>query len=405
MSETQKPDPDTVHLPVLGQSGGSGSDWKPRMDRLNPNCVFVQRAGAPIYDSCTYCDKELRDCMRFRGQWLTGAAIAIIVMMVLIPMGDVAKYVVGGSLVALLGVYFRYVSQQSHNSIVNAYRIKEQRSRLASSERMAALGQISAVVMHEINNPLTYVQANVETLSESLSDIAKVSASEVPKEEREEIIQEMGEMLEDMRSGVQKVRMIAGDLRTVSRRGEDEKIFNLEASVRAALRVAGARVQEEAKIQLHGPGGELEIWGREDRLQQVVLNLVVNAAQACAEHQDANGDYMPAVTIRLRHDENSNTAVVEVSDNGPGIPVELHSKIFEPFFTTKSSEEGTGLGLSICRQIVEEFGGELVLNSSSSEGTVFEVRLPLGQDAIESAVSKNSMRSSQSMRSPSRPHV
>jgi signal transduction histidine kinase len=391
MSDSGTAKPDVIHLPVLGQASESASDWTAPTDRLNPNCVFVQRAGAPIYESCIYCDKELKNCLRFRGQWLTGLAIGIIVMMVLIPMGPGMKYLIATVLVLLLGMYFRYVSQQSHSSIVNAYQIKEQRSRLASSERMAALGQISAVVMHEINNPLTYVQANVETLRESLSDIANVAASERPSEERQEIIQEMGEMLEDMRSGVQKVRMIAGDLRTVSRRGEDEKLFNLEESVRAALRVAGARVQEIVKVQLHGPGVEIAVWGREDRLQQVILNLVVNAAQACAQHLDGSDEYAPAVTIRLRHHEASSTAFVEVSDNGPGIPENLKDKIFEPFFTTKSSGEGTGLGLSICRQIVEEFGGELILVSSAADGTTFEVRLPLGHDAAESGRSMSSM--------------
>lgn len=399
MVETRAAEAGKIRLPVVGQDSHDGVDWEPPIGRLNPNCAFVQRAGAPIYDSCTYCSQELKNCLRFRGQWLTGVSIGIIVMMVLLPVGAVMKYVIAGVLISILGVYFRYVSSQSHRAIVNSYRIKQTQGRLASNERMAALGQISAVVMHEINNPLTYVEANVGTLTESLLEISESSGADASEESRAETVAEMAEMLNDLRSGVQKVRMIASDLRAVSRRGEDEKIFDLETSVRMAIRVAEARVRDGAVITSESPDSPLNVWGREDRLQQVVINLVVNAAQACEGHRTEDGSYIAKVTTGFESDLGSNMAILSIADNGPGIPVELREKVFEPFFTTKPTGEGTGLGLAICRQIVEEFGGELILRSSSSEGTTFEVRLPLGKNDSDSKNSKNSMSSMSSMNS------
>ena len=353
----------------------------PEPGRLNPNCVFVQRAGHPIYESCEFCSLKLRDCMRFRGQWVTGVAIVFAVVLALAPLSKILSVLLGGGLVVLMGVYFAYVSKQSHRSIVNDFRVRAQQKKLASSERLAALGEISAVVMHEINNPLTYVEANASLVQEAIEELReKVEARAESDAGSTAIFEELNEVVDDLTAGVSKVRMIAEDLKAATRTEGDTNVFSAVRAVNEALDMASSRVGDLARIEFVGPAVSARVCVREGRLVQVLSNLIVNGAQACAEAGRPN----PSVTVSLRADEDQRgtpLVIISVQDNGTGVPPELQSRIFEPFFTTKPIGVGTGLGLSICAQMVVEMKGTLSLRETSSMGTLFEVALPASSSA------------------------
>jgi signal transduction histidine kinase len=113
------------------------------------------------------------------------------------------------------------------------------------------------------------------------------------------------------------------------------------------------------------------VWANPARLEQVVLNLLLNAAQAMPDAGIGRNE----IHVRVRSDEDGH-AVLEVSDNGPGIPAAVLTRIFDPFFTTKPSGVGTGLGLSICHGIVSSLGGRITVHSEPGNGATFRVVLP-----------------------------
>lgn len=316
--------------------------------------------------------------MRFRGQWLTGSSIFMVALLILLPLPNVVKYLVGGGLIAMLGGYFRYVSKQSHQAIVNDFRVKEQSRRLARRERMVAMGELSAVVMHEINNPLTYVEANAEMVMDVLSDMKASSTDGEALVADSDMARDLDVMMRDLQLGIRKVRTIADELRTSSRSSGNVTEFSLQACAREAIQVADARVGGLAAIVYRSSEADGQHYrGSDSRLQQVLVNLIVNAAQACAELVAREIHRTPRVEVAIEPAGEGKMVAIVVRDNGPGIPDDVLQRIFEPFFTTKSAEDGTGLGLSICRQWIEdEFGGQLNVRDTSNEGTSFEVLLP-----------------------------
>jgi signal transduction histidine kinase len=164
---------------------------------------------------------------------------------------------------------------------------------------------------------------------------------------------------------------VVGGLRHFSSRPRAEiREVDLRRVAELSLRIAAATVQQRARLERR-----LErvpaVLGSEAFLGQVVLNLLVNAAQALPE--GARGEHRVFLATRTAADGN---AVLEVSDTGPGMDPELVERIFEPFFTTKPPGEGTGLGLAVARQVVESFGGELAVRTRPGHGCTFRVSLP-----------------------------
>lgn len=214
-------------------------------------------------------------------------------------------------------------------------------------EKLAMLSRLSASVAHEMNTPLAFVNANVlAVLEESLSP-------------------DVREMVTDAHQGVQRLIHIVRDLSAVSsgaRATSHESVY-VKDLLQDMARMAHAR----------RPSGTVEVAG-EDRLQvvvdrgrfeQVILNLMNNALDA------AGPDGQVRVQARLVERQ----VVIDVSDNGPGIPVGAKERLFEAFYTSKG-EQGTGLGLYISRSLVEAHGGTLELESSSSDGSTFRLTLP-----------------------------
>jgi len=244
---------------------------------------------------------------------------------------------------------------------------KEMEARLARSERLAALGTLLAGIVHELNNPLAYTLLGVD---QALAQLERIPFS--PEAAA------LGELLREVRGGTRRVASIVGQLRSTSQPdGNDRDAIDLRAVIQAALRVAGNEIRHRARVVTE-LGEVPPIRGSAARLEQVFLNLVVNAAQSFAA-SDAAADN--EIRIRLRPGERD-TVTIDVIDNGAGIPPDVLPRIFDPFFTTKAVGVGMGLGLSICHNIVTAHRGTLDVDSAPGRGSRFRVTLPVRQSTV-----------------------
>jgi len=237
---------------------------------------------------------------------------------------------------------------------------KEMEVRLAQSERLAALGTLLAGVAHEINNPLSYTLLGVEG---ALRELHRMAA---PPEQ----IARVRELLESAQQGATRVAGVVGQIRASEQRGR----VDVRRAIEAALRVTHNEIHHRARLVTELADVPC-VLGNEQRLEQVFLNLLVNAVQALPEGRTDNEI---RVTLRVSA---VGDVIVEVTDNGPGIPEEIKARIFDPFFTTKRVGGGLGLGLSICHGIVAWHGGTIAVNDAVGRGSTFRVVLPAAEDA------------------------
>jgi PAS domain S-box-containing protein len=230
------------------------------------------------------------------------------------------------------------------------------------AERMSTLGILLAGIMHEVRNPLAYVHGNLDLLQSELGDCRKPGWEPGPAQE----------CIVEAQGGVSQILAMVNAVSMSSRtESAGSTAVDVARVVDAAVRLVHHRVMSAAELDVVGARpGELAL-AEEPRLAQVLMNLLVNAAQALQAQR------RPAPRIRVSNFLERGRAVVEVSDNGPGVPASLRDRIFKPFFTTKPIGEGTGLGLSISRQIVASFGGTLELLSPPEGGATFRISLPL----------------------------
>ena len=256
------------------------------------------------------------------------------------------------------------------------------RERLVISERMASAGTLAAGVAHEINNPLAVAMTNLEFVSEALarlrSDARDAGMRRVPIGEWNGL-SELGaldEAVRDTREALARMRDIVKDVKLFSR-PQDDKIEAIDAQrvIESSVRMAWNEIRHRAQIVKSYERMPL-VNANESRLGQVLLNLIVNAAQAMSEgHADRN-----ELRIATRTADDGR-AVLEVSDTGGGISKENLDRIFDPFFTTKGAGVGTGLGLAISERIVHEMDGVIEVESTVGKGTLFRVILPAARDS------------------------
>jgi PAS domain S-box-containing protein len=237
---------------------------------------------------------------------------------------------------------------------------KQMEQRLAQSERLAALGTLLAGIAHEVNNPLSYTLLGIEQGLATLEQLG-APAGDTAK---------LREALESAHHGATRVAAIVGQIRASSRSDTEERgPIQLRGVLEAALRVAQNEIHHRARLVTE-LADVPPLLGSAQRLEQVFLNLLVNAVQALPDGRADN-------EIRVTLDQAaSGEAIVQVADNGPGIPEDVRSRIFDPFFTTKPVGIGLGLGLSICHGIVSAHGGTISVESAPGRGTTFRVALP-----------------------------
>ena len=264
---------------------------------------------------------------------------------------------------------------------------RQLQGQVAQSERLSTMGLLAAGVAHEINNPLTYVLYNIESLAEDLPRVTEAlgrrNQALALAEGREAIdramtaesdalgpaaIEDRVARLQDTLSGTVRIREIARSLSTFAR-VEESTISPVDLH-RAIDHAADMALNEfKYRARLTKDFGRLPaVLGSEGKLAQVFLNLIINASHAIDEgHLEDN-------EIRIRTWTEGDRVFASVTDTGPGVPEALSERIFEPFFTTKG--RGTGLGLAICRKIIQDFGGGIRLASPPGQGASFLIDLP-----------------------------
>ena len=241
---------------------------------------------------------------------------------------------------------------------------KQLEAKLTLSDRMASLGTLAAGVAHEINNPLAAVMLSIELAHKELAG------------GRDANLARASELLASAAEHAVRVQRIVKDLRALARpEAEPPAQIDLAEVIAYAQSVASYQIRHRARVEVHiAPLGP--IYGSRARLEQVILNLLVNAAQAIP---DDGAEHRIAIEVR---EHGPDRFAIEVHDTGVGIAPELRARIFDPFVTTKPVGEGTGLGLSICHTIVASLGGTIDVESEVGAGTTFRLVFPRGSAPI-----------------------
>jgi signal transduction histidine kinase/BarA-like signal transduction histidine kinase len=230
-------------------------------------------------------------------------------------------------------------------------------AQLLQAEKMAALGQTISGVAHELNNPLATILSWAERLQQRPTLDASVRRG-----------------LETIFSESERAAKIVRNLLTFARKRQTTRaMVDVNQIIREtlALRAYEQRVTNISVIDALAAGLP-HVFADGHQVQQVLLNLVINAEQAMLS---ANG--RGVLVVRTWHDADQESVILEINDDGPGIPEELQPKIFDPFFTTKEVGKGTGLGLTVAYAIVQEHGGRIRLESHTDSGASFYVELPV----------------------------
>jgi len=251
-----------------------------------------------------------------------------------------------------IGVLADSFNNMSRKLASDIEQIKKMNEHLLRTDRLAAMGTLSAGVAHEVNNPLASISSLIQMLQKNGSANG-----------------ETAEMLTLISEQIGRISRVTKDLTDFARvRPAARKPVNPNDILDSALRLASfSATSEKIEIQKNYQPGLPSINADSDQLQQVFLNLFLNAFDAMAD-----GGLLAITTKQA-----DGFAVVEISDTGPGIPEADAKRIFDPFFTTKPTGKGTGLGLAVCYGVVTAHGGTIELSTTSPEGSTFIVKLPL----------------------------
>nr|WP_214460618.1 ATP-binding protein [Flavihumibacter fluvii] len=274
----------------------------------------------------------------------------------------------------------KQLEEQKANLEKTLVELKSTQAQLVQSEKMASLGELTAGIAHEIQNPLNFVnnfsEVNTELIDELELEIAKGNledAKAIAKDVRENEIK-------INHHGKRADAIVKGMLQHTRSATTGKEPADLNKLVDEYLRLSyhGFRAKDKsfnAVLNTDFDGSLQNINIIPQEIGRALLNLMSNAFYAVAEKSVKTGNYEPIVTVSTR--QLDGVVQVSVKDNGNGIPDEIVNKIFQPFFTTKPTGQGTGLGLSLCYDIVKAHGGELKVESKEGEGSEFVIQLPV----------------------------
>lgn len=223
---------------------------------------------------------------------------------------------------------------------------------LVMTEKTASIAEVATGVAHEINNPLCSIKNYLSLIkSERLDQNSKTRLKLIENE-------------------INRIVVIVSSLLSFSRSKDIvEANVDIPGVVAEVVMLLNHQlVEKEINIEVSTSGEDISIFGKENKIKQLILNLVVNSIDAVLQ-----GGKISIVITRLTQED---VVEIKIRDNGYGIPQDIQAKIFEPFFSTKVNRKNTGLGLSICRHIVDEHGGLIRFQSDPGRGTVFIVQLP-----------------------------
>jgi PAS domain S-box-containing protein len=269
--------------------------------------------------------------------------------------------------------------------------LKLAQSRMVQTEKLASLGQLVAGVAHEINNPLAFVSNNIAVLERDLTEFVvlvglyrqqhqsagadRLALDTRIREQSEQLdvdycLENLPRIIERTREGLRRIERIVKDLRLFARVDEGEwNHVDLNPGIESSVNMVQGYARKKGVALVTDLGALPPVRCRAARVHQVVVNLMMNAIDACS----TGG----TVTIRTRPDAEGGSVRIEVADTGTGIDPKIRERIFDPFFTTKPVGHGTGLGLSISYGIVQEHEGTIDVQSAPGAGSCFTVRLPV----------------------------
>ena len=277
---------------------------------------------------------------------------------------------------------------------------KELETQLLQAQKLETVGQLAAGVAHEINTPMQYVRDNTQFLQEAFEDYNKIMAvlrrlrkslpedvldaslvkqvdREIEEADIDHLSEDIPQAINQSLEGLQRIITIVSAMKEFSHPGKEEKQgVDMNAVIQNVVTVTRNEWKYVAELHTELDNDLPTILGHRDKLGQVILNLIVNAAHAIAD-EVADGKYDQG-RILVRTLCEGQEIRVHITDNGSGVPESIKEKIFDPFFTTKDVGKGTGQGLSIARSVVvDQHQGSLSVQSSSDQGTEFVIRLPL----------------------------
>jgi len=289
--------------------------------------------------------------------------------------------IVSGLLILGVFLWRAYFSLIKREHITEA-KLDEATKRLMQSEKLASLGEMAAGVAHEINNPVGYVSSNLTTLQKYLTvyeEVLDASASdeaallELKKKVNFTFIRnDLRNLVNETQEGVERVKTIIKDLKDYARTNTSATYLpsDIHVGLKSTLNIANNQIKNRATIRLDL--GDLPLVEcAASQINQVLLNLIVNAAQSIPDEKEG------VINIRTSSDDAS--VFIEVEDNGQGMSDDILQKVFDPFFTTKDPGKGTGLGLSVSQKIIQDHGGLLTASSTVGVGSIFKISLPVTQ--------------------------
>ncbi|MEO6851052.1 MAG: 7TM diverse intracellular signaling domain-containing protein, partial [Mucilaginibacter sp.] len=285
------------------------------------------------------------------------------------------------------------LNESNHELNAALENLKSTQTQLVESEKMASLGQLTAGIAHEINNPINFVTSNINPLKRDIDQmidamgvIENIAMSNaLPEEKLKQIAEykeeldldylttEIAHLIKGINEGANRTAEIVKGLRIFSRLDEDDlKETDINEGLESTLVIANNMLNNKIEvIKQYGDMPKVECYA--GKLNQVFLNIISNAVYAIQKKFGDNAGGQ--ITIKTSHDEAS--AIIEIDDNGTGMDDRTQKKIFEPFFTTKDVGEGTGLGMSIVYNTIKKHNGSIAVNSVPGEGTGFIIQIPL----------------------------
>ena len=255
---------------------------------------------------------------------------------------------------------------------------KTYEQQIQQADKLASLGQLVSGIGHEINNPNQFIRGNVKIVRQALEDMLPIVDAHQAEHPDLKIAKlpyaffkdHIMTLVDDMAHGSERIKGIVDGLRSFARKDEGLLVDTVDINtlLGTTTRLVQNEVNKRASIELDLCDEVPTFTGNSQKIEQVLINLIVNAAQAIPD------DVRGTVKVSTRCEDGQ--VVVRVADNGKGMDAKTRKQIFDPFFTTKRTKGGTGLGLAICFRIIEEHGGTIAVTSELNVGTTFTVKLP-----------------------------
>jgi len=234
------------------------------------------------------------------------------------------------------------------------------------ADKLATVGTLTAGIIHEINNPMTFILSNLNYINEHLKTIKSDNI------EQNKLISTLNDRIIESTDGAEKIREIVHNFKGFARVDQGELTWtNIHDVLNDAINMASSQFKNHASFEKNFAADLPLLLLSSSKLHQVFINMLINAGQSM------DGDDLHKNIIRVKTYVENDQVCIEINDTGKGISPETIVKIFDPFFTTKPVGIGTGLGLSICYEIIHAIGGQIQVKSELGKGTTFSIYLPI----------------------------